>query len=141
MNFVKKLKLFFIYRDILLKNKKTILDFTYQFENDKRVQPKLRIDNVLRVYGVINLPEEVSTYMDGKLVQKHITSYIRSIDNTFNKVGLNELVGLRDLKQIDETHYLIVFGFSQFNTASVASWLIFSSILLLIYLLGFLFFI
>jgi len=124
MKFFNKLKLFFAYRNAIRKNKKTITTFQYQFDRDKRLQPALRVDRVLRIYGVINLPEEVMTYMDGKLVQKHIAGYIRSVDDMLKRCGLNELVGIRDMRQLDETHYLVIFGFSQFDITIVANWLV-----------------
>ena len=124
MKIFKNIKLFFNYRNAIRKNKKTITSHQYQFDRDNRLQPSLRVDNVLRIYGVINLPEEVQTYMEGKLIQKHIGSYIRSVDTMLNKCGLNELVGIREMKQLDETHYLVVFGFSQFNTTKIANWLV-----------------
>jgi hypothetical protein len=139
MKIFKNIKLFFNYRSAIKRNLDTITTFQYQFDRDKRLQPSLRVDNVLRIYGVINLPEETQTYMDGKLVQKHVASYIRSTDEMLNKCGLNEIVGIREMRQLSETSYLVVFGFSQFDTNKVARWIVGLGITSVLTLLAFLY--
>ena len=124
MKIFNNIKLFFQYRSAIKRNIDTITTYQYQFERDKRLQPSLRVDSVLRIYGVINLPEETMTYMDSKLVQKHVASYIRSTDIMLNKCGLNEIVGIREMKQLGETSYLVIFGFSQFDTKKAANWVL-----------------
>ena len=125
--FFRNIKLFFEYKKAIKKNKKAITTYQYQFDRDKRLQPAMRIDSVLRIYSVVNLPEETQVYMDAKIVQTHISSYIRSVDEMFRKNGLAEIIGIRDIKQLDETHYLIVFGFTQFDTAKIARRLLIGS--------------
>ena len=117
----KRIKFFFIYRSLIKTNKLEIQQFKFQFDRHDIIQPSLRIDNVLRMYSVLTLPPETQTYMSGNIVKNHIQTYIRSVDKFLSSKGFSELVGIRDTKQIDETHYLIVFGYSHMDTAKVAT--------------------
>lgn len=102
----KKLKLYNQYRKIIRDNREILSGPTLN----------LRVDRVYRLYTVINMPDDVKTY--GKsLTEKYLKEYISSVDSKFNEIGLGELVGIIDMNKIDETNYLVVFGFSLMDTA------------------------
>lgn len=112
----KKIKLYFQYRKILLKNKE-------EFQNSFN----LRIDRVNRIYTVINIPEalfeepyNLRTSDINKISEPYITEYLRQISDTLNKKGMGELFSLYSMSKVDKYSYLIVIGFSLFNTDKAA---------------------
>lgn len=111
VSFFKKIKLYRQYIKSIKNNK------------DKLNSPNinLRVDKVHRLYTVINMPEDVKTY-GANLTEKYIKEYIQKVDPIFNNIGLNELVGILKMDKIDETNYLIVFGFSLMNTSKFWAW-------------------
>lgn len=118
MNLFKKIKFFFVYRRIIKKNKARL-----------EGEFNLRIDKVNRMYTVLNLPEDAVIY--GKdLSEKYIKKYLSDVDLFSKEIGLSELIGLLNMKQIDKQNYLVVFGYSKFNTAKVANRLIIAGLLL-----------
>jgi len=56
-----------------------------------------------------------------ELTQTNIKKYISDTDKVFKTLGLNELIGVYDIQKIDETNYLIVFGYSLMNTKKVTN--------------------
>jgi hypothetical protein len=118
MNLFKKIKFFFEYRRIIKKNKARL-----------EGEFNLRIDKVNRMYTVLNLPEDAVIY--GKdLSEKYIKKYLSDVDLFSKEIGLSELIGLLNMKQIDKQNYLVVFGYSKFNTAKVANRIIITALLL-----------
>jgi hypothetical protein len=112
----KKIKFYFQYRKIILKNKE-------EFQNSFN----LRIDRVNRIYTVINIPNELfeepynlRTSDINKISEPYITEYLRQISDTLNKKGLGELFALYSMSKVDKYSYLIVIGFSLFNTDKAA---------------------
>jgi len=121
----KKLKLYNQYIKIINENR------------DKLTSPSLnlRIDRAHRLYTVINMNDDVKTY-GTSLSEKYIKDYISNVDTVFNKIGLGELVGILDGKTLDETNYLVVFGFSLMNTAKFWTRISVISVLLILTILG-----
>lgn len=116
MSFFKKISLYFQYRNFLLKNKKQLQ------------QLNIRIDRVNRIYTVINIPEDLygeayglKTSDINKISEPYITEYIRQISSTLNKLGLSELYKLYDISKVDRYSYLLIIGFSFFDTKKMAS--------------------
>ncbi len=112
----KKLSFYFSYRRILLNNKKEL----------KSVY-NLRIDKVNRIYTVINIPESVfedpynmRTADINKISEPYILEYTKQITNLLNNKGLTELFKLYDIQKIDKYSYLVIVGFSLFDTQKVA---------------------
>lgn len=112
----KKIKFYFQYRKILLKNKE-------EFQNNYN----LRIDRANRIYTVVNIPEQLfedpynlRTSDINKISEPYITEYLRQISDTLNKKGLGELFSLYNMSKVDKYSYLIIIGFSLFNTGKVA---------------------
>jgi hypothetical protein len=131
--FWKKVKLFYSYR-------KSTKQSAFLLQNEAN----LRIDRVGRLYTVLALnAEDIQNYgpkLSSQIVQKYINDYILKVDKIFFQLGLNELVGLMEIKKIDELNYLVVFGYSLFNSAKVANWLVTIGIVSLLVASYFLFF-
>ena len=118
----KRLKLYNQYRKIVRDNRDKLTGLNVN----------LRIDRVNRLYTVLNMPEDVKTY-GTSLTEKYLKDYITNVDTVFAQMGLSELVGILEITKIDETNYLIVFGFSLMDTAKLARrTIVFSSIILLV---------
>jgi len=111
VSFFKKLKLYRQYIKAIKKNRSKL--------SDSKIN--LRIDSVHRLYTVLNLPEDVKTYGSG-LTEKYIKEYMQKVDPLLKEIGLGELVGILKMDKIDETNYLIVFGFSLMNTPVFWRW-------------------
>lgn len=112
----KKIKFYFRYRKIILENKE-------EFQNTFN----LRVDRVNRIYTVINIPQELfeepynlRTTDINKISESYITEYLRQISDTLNKKGLSELFSLYNMRKVDKYSYLIVIGYSLFNTDKAA---------------------
>jgi hypothetical protein len=108
----KKIKLYRQYVKALKKNKEKLMSSKLN----------LRIDRVHRLYTVINMPEDVKTY-GTNLTEKYIKEYVQKVDPIFSEMGLGELIGILKMDKIDETNYLIVFGFSLMDTPKFWGWL------------------
>jgi len=108
----KKIKLYRKYVKALKKNKEKLMSSKLN----------LRIDRVHRLYTVINMPEDVKTY-GTNLTEKYIKEYVQKVDPIFSEMGLGELIGILKMDKIDETNYLIVFGFSLMDTPKFWGWL------------------
>ena len=74
------------------------------------------------------MDEDVKTY-GTSLTEKYIKEYISKVDTLFNTLGLSELIGIKEMSKIDEQNYLIVFGFSIFDTAKLWNRIVIFSIL------------
>ena len=112
----KKLKLYLNYRKVILSNR---LDFKNNYN--------LRIDNVNRIYTVVNVPNQLfdepynmRTADINRISEPYITEYIRQVSLYLNKIGLSELYKMYDVQKVDKYSYLIVIGFSLFDTSKVA---------------------
>ena len=120
-NFFKKILLFFVFRSKLLKN-----------ETDLKIQYNLRVDNIFRLYTVLNIPEKIieEPYNFRKadidtISKTFIQEYINNLSQFLNSRGLTELYELYDLEKVDKYSYLIVFGYSLINTRRLANSLIY----------------
>lgn len=112
----KKISFYFLYRKILLSNKKEFAD-TYN----------LRIDRVNRLYTVINIPEEaygepynLRSSDINKLSEPLVIQASKQITDFLEKKGLVELYKIYDIQKVDKFSFLIVIGFSLFDTGKVA---------------------
>jgi hypothetical protein len=112
----RKISLYFSYRNLVIKNRK---DFQTKFN--------LRLDRVNRIYTVVNIPQEIfdepytmRTSDINKISEPYITEYIRQISNSLNESGLTELYRLYNIEKVDKFSYLIIIGYSLFDTGEVA---------------------
>lgn len=118
----KKIKLFIEYNKFLKENKTLLL-----------TKFNLKIDWIGRVYTVLNIPEDENLERYGsdvsvnkhkfefenKLSHSYIQKYIKMLDNFLIKNDLKELVGIYDINKIDDRNYLLIFGFSLFNSEKI----------------------
>ena len=135
VNFFKKIYLFFFFRNRLNKNKINLLGGF-----------GARVDYISRIYTVLNIPKEMfeepynirSGDIDA-ISQNYLKVYSNQIQDYLNSIGLRELFDIYDLKKVDKYSYLLVFGFSLFNTKKVAKYMInfigFFVLLILIYII------
>jgi hypothetical protein len=108
----KKISLFFTYRKAIGKIKK-------QLERDFNV----RIDKAQRIYTVLNIPSELieEPYNLRKgdidvLAQNFIKEYSSQLSRFLDANGLYELYDFYDVEKVDKYSYLLIFGFSLFNS-------------------------
>lgn len=116
LSFWKKLSLYFTYRSNLLSNKKNFIE-----------KYNLRIDRVNRIYTVVNIPADafeepynIRTTDINKISEPFIAEYIKQVSITLNTNGLSELFKLYDIQKVDRYSYLIIIGFSLFDTSKMA---------------------
>lgn len=116
-NIFKKISLFFTYCNII-KSHKTQLELEYN----------VRIDSIYRIYTVLNIPENIfeEPYNLRKadidtIARNYILDYRRNLSNFLISKGLMELFDIYDVKKVDKYSYLIIFGFSLFNTKKLVN--------------------
>ena len=126
MRIFKIISLFFTYRSIL-KSIKIQLELEYN----------ARIDNIYRIYTVLNVPEnlieEPYNFRNSDietLSKNYILEYRRNLSNFLISKGLLELFDLYDLRKVGKYNYLLIFGYSLINTKKIANRIISSTILL-----------
>ena len=111
----RKFKLFLEYRDQISKIEKALLtDFN------------TRIDGAHRLYTVINVPQELieEPYNLRKsdidvFAQNFIKDYSSQLSRFLNSRGLNEMYDFYEVTKVDKYSYLVVIGFSLFNTQKI----------------------
>lgn len=112
MNIFKKFNVFLNYRKTIIKNKKILTE-----------RYNIRVDNAQRLYTVINIPEELvgeayslKTSDINRISENFIRQYNEELAKFLNSNGLRELYEIYDIKKVNKYSYLIVIGFSLFNT-------------------------
>jgi hypothetical protein len=99
--------------------KKTINTHSIELKN----KFNLRIDKAKRLYTVLNIPEEIfgeaysikKSDID-KISENFIRAYSQELFNYLNSKNLIELYKLYDFKKVGKYSYLLVYGFSLFNS-------------------------
>jgi len=111
----KKISLFFTYRKAIRKIEK-------QLEREFNI----RIDGAYRIYTVLNVPSELieEPYNLRKgdidtLAQNFIKEYSSQLSKFLDANGLYELYDFYDVEKVDKYSYLLIFGFSVFNSQKV----------------------
>ena len=113
ISWIKKIQLFLNFRKTLKKSEKELGD-----------KFKARIDSASRIYTVINLPPEVieepynlrKEDID-KLAKSYIKDYSNILSSFLNSKNLMELYDYYDVKKVEKYSYLVIFGFSLFDSA------------------------
>lgn len=113
ISWIKKIKLFLNFRKTLKKNEKELED-----------KFKARVDSASRIYTVINLPPDVieepyNLKKDDidKLAKRYIMDYSNILSSFLNSKNLMELYDYYDVKKVEKYSYLVIFGFSLFDSA------------------------
>jgi hypothetical protein len=111
----KKISLFFLYRKAIRKIEK-------QLEREFNI----RIDRAYRIYTVLNVPSELieEPYNLRKgdintLSQNFIKEYSSRLSKFLDSNGLYELYDFYNVEKVDKYSYLLIFGFSLFNSQKV----------------------
>jgi hypothetical protein len=109
---LKKLKLFFLWRKTIKQSK---------FELQQKFN--LRIDAAQRLYTVINVPEELigEAYALKKqdidrISETYIRGFSGELTQTLNEKGLQELFRVYEIRKVEKYSYLLVIGFSLFES-------------------------
>jgi hypothetical protein len=105
--------LYRLYRQIAKTNEKELLE-----------RFNVRIDEVGRLYTVINVPNQTDTYgpKDGPRITKTmLQNWLNKFDNYLVQIGLKELTQVQELTEIDEMNYLLVIRFKSLNIARIAT--------------------
>lgn len=113
ISWIKKIQLFLNFRKTLKK-----------IEKELEAQFKARIDSASRIYTVINLPPDIieepynlrKEDID-KLAKSYIRDYSNSLSSFLNSKNLMELYDYYDVKKVEKYSYLVIFGFSLFDSA------------------------
>lgn len=126
MRFFKKLFLFFTYRSTL-----------NSIEKELRLEYNARIDSIYRIYTVLNLPDVLfeepynfKTSDIDQIARNYILDFRKKFSDFLVRKGLLELFDLYEIRKVDKYSYLLIFGFSLFNTKKVANSFIMTLILL-----------
>jgi tRNA U38,U39,U40 pseudouridine synthase TruA len=124
----KKMKLYFEFRKVLIKNKAELEE-----------KFNARIDGVSRIYTVLNIPTDLieEPYNVRKqdidnLSKQFIRKYSQEISKYLDSIGAIELYDFYQIEKVDKYSYLVVFGFSLFNTDKFARKLLFRYLPMLI---------
>jgi len=131
VNIFKKIKLFLLYRSI-----------TKSISKELEIEYNTRIDSILRMYSVLNIPENIfeepynlrRTDID-TIARNYITEYRKNLSTFLISRGLMELFDVYEVRKVDKYSYLLIFGFSLFNTRKLANSLIISSIVISFFLI------
>ncbi len=83
----------------------------------------IKIDRAYRMYTVLNIPPNLigdnyslkRSDID-KISEGYIKEYIKSFSNFLDEKNLRELYKSYDIKKVDKYSYLLVFGYSLFNS-------------------------
>lgn len=113
ISYFRKVKLFLNYRKYLKK-------ISVQLEQDYNA----RVDGALRIYTVLNVPVELieepynlrKEDID-KLAKNFITEYSNKLSLFLNAKNLMEMYDFYEVKKVDKYSYLLVYGFSLFDSA------------------------
>jgi len=120
MGLFKKINLFFTYRSVLKSIKKEL-----------EIDYNARIDSIYRIYTVVNLPDvlfeepyNLRTSDIDTIARNYILDFRRNFSDYMVRKGLMELFEIYEVRKVDKYSYLLIFGFSLFNTRKVANALI-----------------
>ncbi len=112
ISFRKKVELFLSYRKILKR-------ISFDLENSLNA----RVDGAYRIYTVLNIPASLieEPYNLRKedidnLAKNYIRDYSVQLSNFLNKNNLFELYDFYEAKKVDKYSYLLIYGFSLFDS-------------------------
>lgn len=112
VSFFKKISLFLTYRNTLRKAKSQLL-----------TSFGARVDGVSRIYTVVNVPESLieEPYNIRKsdidaIAKNFIKEYTSELSRFLDSKGLMELYDFYDVQKVGKYSYLVILGFSLFNS-------------------------
>lgn len=127
MNIIKGFKFYRMYKKLLKEHKKVLLsDFN------------VRIDNINRIYTVINIPDETQIYGQdhGKtLTETWLKKWLAEFDQYLINNQIKELTEIVEITQMDEQNFLLIMEYKYLN---IANWIYASTALSVIAFITFL---
>jgi len=95
-------------------------------ENQEELLQKfnLRVDEVGRLYTVINLPPQADTYgpKDGpRITASLLKNWLSRLDEFLISKSIKELTAVETMQEIDESNYLLIIRFKFLNMARIAT--------------------
>lgn len=112
ISLIKKIKLFFLYKKTLSNNSRKLQELF-----------SIKIDRASRFYTVRNIPKELigeeyslNTNDINRISKKYIDDYLKDLSIFLNENGLKELYKSYDVRKIDKYSYVLIFGYSLFNS-------------------------
>lgn len=133
-----KIKFYLTYRKSVKRLKKVLAE-----------KYNLRVDRAKRIYTVVNIPKDlfeepynIRTSDINKISEAYLSEYIKQISSLLDQSGLSELYRLYDVSKVDKYSYLVVIGYSLFDTGDLLKNFLFRylPILILIVVATYLFF-
>lgn len=103
LNIYRIIKFFFLYRKQLLNNRKYLED-KYGFS----------MNLFLEFYTTIilvDMPKELKDKFGATAIEMEIKKFVKLVMDDLDKLELNELVTVYEIKKIDNDNYGIAFGF------------------------------
>ena len=108
----KKIRLFKEFRKVINENK---VELSSKFN--------IRVDNAHRLYTVLNIPEELvgeafslkKSDID-RISENFIRQYSSDLATFLNSKGLQEMYSFYKSEKVDKYSYLLVYGYSLFNS-------------------------
>lgn len=92
-------------------------------KNELNIRFNIRIDSANRLYTVLNIPEELvgEAYSLKKsdidrISENYVKQYSKELSEFLNTKGLQEIFDFYEIKKVDKYSYLLVYGFSLFNS-------------------------
>jgi hypothetical protein len=114
ISYLKRIKLFLEFRSTLKKLK-------FELEDNFNA----RVDRSSRIYTVINIPPSLieEPYNIRKedidsLAKNFIQDYTKKLSVFLNSKNLFEMYDFYEIRKVDKYSYLLVFGFSLFNSTN-----------------------
>jgi len=110
---LKNYKLYKMYRKLVKENQEELLQ-----------KFNLRVDEVGRLYTVINLPPQADTYgpKDGpRITASLLKNWLSRLDEFLISKSIKELTAVETMQEIDESNYLLIIRFKFLNMARIAT--------------------
>jgi hypothetical protein len=111
MNIFKRIKFYYTYKNIANEIKKDLLE-----------NFNVRIDNINRLYTVINIPDETQIYGSehaNALTEEFLRKWLVKFDTFLVNNQIKEFLIREELTKIDDLNYLIVFRYKYLNVEKI----------------------
>jgi hypothetical protein len=111
MNIFKRIKFYYTYKNITNEIKKDLLE-----------NFNVRIDNINRLYTVINIPDETQIYGSehaNALTEEFLRKWLVKFDTFLVNNQIKEFLIREELTKIDDLNYLIVFRYKYLNVEKI----------------------
>jgi len=111
MNIFKRIRFYYTYKEILNNLKDDLLK-----------NFNVRVDNINRLYTVINIPDETQIYGSehvNALTEEYLRKWLIKFDTFLVNNQIKEFIIREELTKIDNLNYLIVFRYKYLNIEKI----------------------